>query len=469
MLVTGGFLGPAEDLLMCSETVIEVRNLHKNYETYQTPRDRLKQLILPIIQRFLGVSVKNYGNTFSALSDVSFTVKKGQTFGIIGRNGSGKSTLLQILCGTLSPSSGEVSVKGKVAALLELGAGFNPEFTGKENVYMCGRLYGLSTKEVDARYQSIIQFADIGDFVDKPVKTYSSGMYVRLAFAVIAHVDADILVIDEALSVGDAYFVQKCMRFLRQFMEKGTLLFVSHDVSAVSNLCSSALWLDKGQVKEYGEPKEIIKKYLEGLVKQSQDTDTAKKNHGLSKSTAANSDVEFVDMRDQFINTTNLRNDIQILPSPTTEDSYGAGGARIIGCKLLDYETEKPLVYAIGGEFVKLVIDAESFQDLESIILGFDLKNRLGQTVFGDNTFLTYRLDPQNVDAGKNIQAKFVFRMPTMPVGDYAITVAIATGSQDSHVQQHWVHEALILRVQASRICFGVVGIPMKHIEISTH
>jgi lipopolysaccharide transport system ATP-binding protein len=454
---------------MCSDIVIKVRNLTKNYETYSTPRDRLKQLVLPAFQKFFGLPVKNYGDTFNALNDVSFEVKKGQTFGIIGRNGSGKSTLLQILCGTLSPSSGEVIVRGKVAALLELGAGFNPEFTGKENVYMCGRLYGLSTKEVDARYQNIIDFADIGDFVNKPVKTYSSGMYVRLAFAVIAHVDADILVIDEALSVGDAYFVQKCMRFLREFMDKGTLLFVSHDVSAVTNLCSSALWLEKGHAKGCGEPKEIIKRYLEGLVKQSQDTEAAKKSLSPNQSMRPKDESEFIDMRDKFVNTTNLRNDIQVLPPINNTDSYGAGGARILGCALHDYDTGNPLIYAVGGEMVRLVIEAESLQYLESVILGFDLKNRLGQTVFGDNTFLTYRLDPQNIASGERISAQFVFRMPIMPVGDYAVTVAIATGSQDSHVQQHWVHDALILRVQASRVCFGVVGIPMKHIEISTY
>lgn len=450
---------------MSSEIVIEVCNLTKNYETYKNPRDRLKQLIFPSVRKFFGLKTKKYGETFNALDDISFNVRQGETFGIIGRNGSGKSTLLQILCGTLNPSSGKVLVKGKVAALLELGAGFNPEFTGRENVYMCGRLYGLSTRQIDERYQKIIAFADIGEFVDKPVKTYSSGMYVRLAFAVIAHVDADILVIDEALSVGDAYFVQKCMRFLRQFMEKGTLLFVSHDISAVSNLCSSALWLDKGQRKELGEPKEIIKKYLEGLVKQSQDTDAAKKIAAPVK--AVNEQTDIIDMRENFVNNSTLRNDIQIIPNTEIPESYGAGNARIISCTLEHEQTGQPLSYVVGGEMVSLKIEAQSLDDLESIILGFDLKNRLGQTVFGDNTFLTYRADPQNATAAQTITARFDFRMPVMPVGDYAITVAIATGSQDSHVQQHWVHDALILRAQTSRVCFGVVGVPMKNIAIT--
>lgn len=450
---------------MSSDIVIEVHNLTKNYDTYNNPRDRLKQLLLPSLRRFFGLKDKKYGEAFKALDNVSFNVKQGETFGIIGKNGSGKSTLLQILCGTLNPSSGKVLVKGKVAALLELGAGFNPEFTGRENVYMCGRLYGLSTRQIDERYQKITEFADIGDFVNKPVKTYSSGMYVRLAFSVIAHVDADILIIDEALSVGDAYFVQKCMRFLRKFMDKGTLLFVSHDIGAVSSLCSSALWLDKGKNKELGEPKEIIKKYLEGLVRQSQDTDAAK-NIAVPIQTAQ-LQTEIVDMRDSFINNSNLRNDIQIIPNTDIPDSYGAGNARILSCILEHEQTGQPLSYVVGGEMVSLKIEAQALDNLESVILGFDLKNRLGQTVFGDNTFLTYRTEPRNALSGQKITACFDFRMPVMPVGDYAITVAIATGSQDSHVQQHWVHDVLILKSQTSRVCFGVVGIPMKNIAIT--
>jgi lipopolysaccharide transport system ATP-binding protein len=447
------------------ETVIEVVNLTKHYNTYQNPSDRLKQLIFPPLLRLFGLTMKRYSRPFEALSDVSFRVKKGETFGIIGRNGSGKSTLLQILCGTLPPTSGTVKVNGKVAALLELGAGFNPEFSGKENVYMCARLYGLSTKEIDDRFHKIIEFADIGDFIDKPVKTYSSGMYVRLAFSVVAHVDADILVIDEALSVGDAYFVQKCMRFLRHFMQNGTLLFVSHDVSAVTNLCSNAMWLNGGCVQMIGEPKEIIKKYLEGLMNQSQDVDAAKSLSALCSDQL--SDEVLVDMRDSFINTTPLRNDIQILPNTPDSDAYGAGGAQIIKCAFLDKVTNKTLSYVVGGEMVKLIIYAKALTHLESIILGFDFKNRLGQTVFGDNTYLTYRTEPQTAYQGDSIQAEFTFRMPLIPVGDYAVTVAIATGSQDQHVQHHWIHEALILKSQASRICFGVVGVPMQNISIT--
>ncbi|HTD28442.1 MAG TPA: ABC transporter ATP-binding protein, partial [Xanthomonadaceae bacterium] len=202
-------------------TAIRLHRISKCYQIYDRPESRLKQSIIPRMQRLFGRPMSCYYREFWALRDISFEVRKGETLGVIGRNGSGKSTLLQIMCGTLTPTEGDVEVGGRVAALLELGSGFNPEFTGHENIYMSGAVLGLSRADVDARYEDIVAFADIGDFIGQPVKTYSSGMYVRLAFAVIAHADADILVIDEALSVGDVFFGQKCMRFLRQFQKKG--------------------------------------------------------------------------------------------------------------------------------------------------------------------------------------------------------------------------------------------------------
>ena len=238
---------------MSSEIAIKVENLSKCYQIYDKPRDRLLQML------FRGH--RTFYREFWALRDVSFEIKRGETVGIIGRNGSGKSTLLQLICGTLNPTGGSIHTRGRIAALLELGSGFNPEFTGRENVYMNASILGLTHEEIDARFDAIAAFADIGDFIEQPVKTYSSGMYVRLAFAVIAHVDADILVIDEALSVGDAFFTQKCMRFLRRFMENGTVLFVSHDTGAVINLCQSGIWLEKGSVKHKGEPHIIEEHY----------------------------------------------------------------------------------------------------------------------------------------------------------------------------------------------------------------
>ncbi|MDR7376297.1 lipopolysaccharide transport system ATP-binding protein [Rhodoferax ferrireducens] len=243
--------------------VIRVKNLSKCYEIYNAPRDRLKQFLLPRLQALIGRLVKQYFREFWAIKDLSFEIKKGQTVGIIGRNGAGKSTLLQIICGTLAPTSGSIEIIGRVAALLELGAGFNGEFTGRENIQMYAGVLGLSSEEIAARFDDITDFADIGDFLDQPVKTYSSGMYVRLAFAVVIHVDADVLIVDEALAVGDIAFQAKCMMALKRLMDDGaTVLFVSHDTSSVRNLCQKVLWLDAGKSKAFGDPEQIIGNYV---------------------------------------------------------------------------------------------------------------------------------------------------------------------------------------------------------------
>lgn len=241
---------------------IRVKGLSKRYEIYAQPADRLKQMILPRVQRAARRPARNYFSAFWALRDVSFDVRKGETVGIVGRNGSGKSTLLQMICGTLDPTLGTIAVNGRVAALLELGAGFNPEFTGRENVRLSGLLYGLSERELDARFDAIIDFAEIGDFIDRPVKTYSSGMYVRLAFAVAINVSPDILVIDEALSVGDEAFQRKCFARIDAIREAGAaILFVSHAAGTVVELCNRAILLDGGELLAQGLPKTIISRY----------------------------------------------------------------------------------------------------------------------------------------------------------------------------------------------------------------
>lgn len=250
-----------------NQLAIKVDHVSKSYQIYATPRDRLKQFVMPRIRRLLGLPQKRYFREFRALDDVSFTVERGQTVGVIGRNGSGKSTLLQIICGTLTPSGGSVDVDGRVAALLELGSGFNPEFTGRENVYHNGAVYGLSREQVDVKMDDILTFADIGDFVDQPVKTYSSGMFVRLAFSVVMHVDPDILVVDEALSVGDAFFQSKCAAAMKTMMEKGTtVLFVSHDTHAVKSLCNKAILIADGKVEAYGDSVEVVETYYASRV-----------------------------------------------------------------------------------------------------------------------------------------------------------------------------------------------------------
>ncbi len=245
------------------DIAIRVSNLSKCYQIYDRPEDRLKQSIVPRLQRLMHRPVRNYFREFWALRDVSFEVKKGETVGIVGRNGSGKSTLLQVICGTLAPTSGTVETKGRIAALLELGSGFNPEFTGRENVYMNGAVLGLSKEEIDARFDDIAAFANIGEFMEQPVKTYSSGMVVRLAFSVSVFVDPDVLVVDEALAVGDAAFQLKCLDRLRTLIERGTtLLFVSHDMGMVKNFCGKALYLRGGELRAAGRPDEIAELYF---------------------------------------------------------------------------------------------------------------------------------------------------------------------------------------------------------------
>lgn len=443
-------------MLMSSDFAIKVENLSKSYRIYDKPRDRLLQA--------MPWNKKQYFHEFWALKDVSFEVKKGETVGIIGRNGSGKSTLLQLICGTLTPTSGSIKTNGRVAALLELGAGFNPEFTGRENVYMNASILGLSKDEIDARFECIVDFADIGEFVDQPVKTYSSGMMVRLAFAVIAHVDADILVIDEALAVGDAFFVQKCMRFLRKFMESGTVLFVSHDTAAVINFCNSAIWLSKGNVKYQGPPKIAAQKYLEDL--HGSQRDKCNIEPSMAKEYSETVQVQMRDMRLDFINSTQFRNDIELFSFTSEVANFGAGGATIENVRLLDSECY-PLSWVVGGEKTRLEITCKANTELTSPIVGFLVKDRLGQDLFGDNTYLTYALHPKSITTGQPFCTYFEFIMPTLPVGDYSITVAVAEGSQQDHILHHWIHDALLLKSNSSSVSTGLVGIPMSNIVIN--
>lgn len=446
-----------------SDSAIRVQNISKCYQIYDTPRDRLKQFVMPRLQRLAGRTPRQYFRAFWALNDVSFEVKQGETIGIIGRNGSGKSTLLQIICGTLTPTSGTVATNGRIAALLELGSGFNPEFTGRENVYMNASVLGLDKNEIDLRFQDIVNFADIGDFIEQPVKTYSSGMILRLAFAVIAHVDADILVIDEALAVGDAFFTQKCMRYLRDFMKTGTVFFVSHDTGAVRNLCSRAIWLEKGSVLQEGRAKDVCENYLEAFVELQQGKSTT--THIKTSQRDSTSSVPLKDQRQAFINTSNLRNDIQIFDFDPDAPSFGQGAAQITDVQLLD-NAGCPLAWIVGGEEVVLRIEALAHQSLNSPIIGFHIKDKLGQYLFGDNTFLSYLDSPVYCDAGSYLEAKFSFQMPRLATGNYSINVAIANGTQDSHVQHHWIHDAVFFKSESTSVAGGLIGIPMSDIRI---
>ena len=455
---------------MSSDAVIEVQGLGKRYEIYAQPRDRLRQMVVPSLRRALGLAAHDYFKEFWALRDVSFSVRRGETVAIVGQNGSGKSTLLQLVCGTLSPTTGGVRIAGRIAALLELGAGFNTEFSGRENVFLSGLLYGISREELARRYDSIVAFAEIGEFIDQPVKTYSSGMYVRLAFSIAAHVDADVLVVDEALSVGDVRFTQKCMRFLREFQKTGTLLFVSHDTSAVVGLCSRAVWLDHGSLRMDGSAKETVEAYLaaqHALDREAEGDSVVMKS---VSGTASSLPAVLRDVQDARWPTLREHGGLaqfvffEFDPERATTE-FGAGGAEITGARFLN-EEGAPVTISYGGEVVQLSISATAHQALDNVIFGFYFKDRMGQRLFGDNSFMTYLDKPVMTTAGDRLTALFRFRMPTLPVGLYSIDLAIASGSQDNHTQQHWVHDALEVRGSDSSMKHGLVGLPMLDIAV---
>lgn len=435
------------------EIAIRIRAVSKNYQIYGRPQDRLLHSVMPRINRALGRPERRYCDDFWALSNVSFDVRRGETLGIIGRNGSGKSTLLQIVSGTLSPTSGGVEVRGRVAALLELGAGFNAEFTGRENVFLNAMLLGLGRHEVEARFDSIAGFADIGAFIEQPIKTYSSGMVVRLAFAVLAHVDPDILIIDEALAVGDAVFTQKCMRFLRKFKERGTILFVSHDASAVLGLCESAVWLDKGHLRMTGPAKDVADAYMKYCAGEILGDTYLLKDLKAGTPQAAGIPSAPDDSKIAFFD--NIAN----------ADGWTTGGATIEQVALT--AGDAPLDIARGGERVQLHIQASTAIALTSPIIGFIVKDRLGQALFGHNT-LADGMAPMPVAPGGSLEATFVFDLPYLPNGDYSMTVAIADGELDDHVQHHWLHDAVIIHVQSPKRRYGLVGIPILSSRLHT-
>ena len=447
---------------------ISARDLGKCYLLWDNPKDRLKHSLRANLAKFFPIPQKCYHSEFWALRDVSFEVAKGDTVGIIGRNGSGKSTLLQILCGTLAPTTGTFESRGRVSALLELGSGFNPEYTGRDNVYMNATILGLSRKEIDDKYESIVEFADIGQFINQPVKSYSSGMVVRLAFAVAISVDPDILVVDEALAVGDIFFVQKCMRFMRNFRQRGTLIFVSHDTGAVLNLCDKAVLLENGCIKKIGIPKDICAAYHVELYSAEQEVDM-RHDHDLDcKLVPAWASEAPIDQRQQFLNKSKFRNDMEMFAFAQDSDAFGTGMAKILEARFFEPSSGRPISWLVGGEKVTLAIKATTSVDLYRPILGFQLKDRLGQIVFGDNTYFSYRFNPVFCAAGSVFQGSFTFRMPILPVGDYVVDVAVADGVQDDHVQHHWMNSAITFKSHTSSVCHGLIHIPVEEITLQT-
>ncbi|MDZ5650599.1 ABC transporter ATP-binding protein [Nitrospirillum sp. BR 11828] len=431
---------------MSSEIALKADDLGKAYLIYKRPEDRLKQMLF---------RWRRFYEEYWALRGVSLEIRKGESVGLVGRNGAGKSTFLQLAAGIIQPTTGSITTRGRIAALLELGAGFNPEFTGVENVRLSAAILGLSSEEIEDRFQSIAEFAAIGDFINLPVKLYSSGMYARLAFAVAAHVDASILIVDEILAVGDAAFTQKCMRFIRKFRENGTLIFVSHSPSSIMSLCDRAIWIDGGEVQEVGDAKVVCDNYLASLDRE-RDNGASFKIGGRRRSKEASAPA---------VRLPKAVNPIQVFSFDPEASWYGRRGATIESVRFLSSD-RMPLQIMHGGEEVILQIRCSVADELSSPIVGFYIRDRLGQNLFGDNTYLRYESDPVSVQVGQELYAEFRFEMPYLPTGQYAVCCAIANGSQQDHVQHHWYDEALIFDVASSHIVQGLVGIPMLGVDL---
>ena len=397
---------------MSSEVVLKVENVGKRYEIYEAPHHRLLQTLLR--------GRKQFYKEFWALKDVSFEVKKGECLGIIGRNGCGKSTLLQIIAGTLAPTTGSVNVTGKVAALLELGSGFNPEFTGRENVYMNGAIMGLSRAEMDKKFDEIAAFADIGEFIDQPVKIYSSGMMVRLAFAAAVNVDPDILIIDEALAVGDVRFQVKCYRKFDEFREMGkTIVFVSHSTDDVVRLCNRAIWLDNGGVRRSGISKIIAEEYHAWMVHDA--------------------DVQRAVSVSGTVLTAN-QGSADLIPIPNDALITGEGGATIDAVGFFT-EDNKRIKVLEGCRNVKILFRVSVKVRLRDPYFGFQILNRTGLRILGSNTYvLGHKM--ASIEAGGTVLACFSFLFPEIENGIYFIAVGVADGTHETHVRHQYIADA---------------------------
>lgn len=442
------------------DIAIRVENLGKCYHIYDEPQDRLKQSVFPRFQRLLGRPVQQYFKEFWALQNVSFSAQKGETVGIIGRNGSGKSTLLQIICGTLTPTSGLIETQGRIAALLELGSGFNPEFTGRENVYLNGTILGLSKDEIDSRFDRIAAFADIGDFIERPVKMYSSGMIVRLAFSVQAMVDPDILIVDEALAVGDEKFQRKCFARLEELKDMGTsILFVSHSGVQITELCDRVLLLDQGARVMYSEPLKTVRAYQRLIYAPTKEHERLVKEYqgaallGTDDSVSIQQDTPLeVSVQTESAFDPNL--------IPDTRHVYPVQGAEISSFQVLNM-SGAPVNLLIPGENYKVQFSGRFFEDRARVFFGVNIRSISGVVVTGQR-YPEEGKYIQQIVAGKEFSMIFSIKMILLP-GSYFVSGGVWASEEPNCL--HRILDALMIRVlpERSATSFGYVNASSAH------
>jgi len=415
---------------------VEFQDVSKSYAIYESPGDRLKELV--------SFNRLKRHRDFWALHDVSFETRPGETFCIIGENGSGKSTLLQMVAGILQPSRGAVTVNGRVSALLELGAGFNPEFTGRDNVYLNGSILGLSTRQIDARYREIADFAEIGEFINQPVKTYSSGMVVRLAFAVAINVDPEILLVDEALAVGDIYFRQRCLRKVHELRARGiTILFVSHAVADVKAIGDRALWLDRGVVREIGDTDRVVARYLAAMVEK----DSA---YLLLKGAAE---------RGQAPEPVRAPEVVESIPN--IDHRYGDRRAEILGIAVLDAQGD-PVRLLQPSQRITVRISVRARDEVAQPIVGFMMRNHLGVDFSGTNT-ARESYDLPAMAAGDIYTVDFHLEMPELYPASFSFSPAIADGTLLGYKMCDWIDNAIALQMGHSPgEIYGFLRLPCR-------
>lgn len=441
---------------MSYDAAIKIENLSKAFQVYETPRDRLKQFIFPKLQHLTGQPNKQYFREFPALNNISFEVKKGETIGIVGRNGSGKSTLLQLICGILSPSTGTVTTNGRIAALLELGSGFNPDFTGRENVYMNAAVLGLTKQETDVRFSSIEAFASIGDFIDQPVKTYSSGMQLRLAFAVSVSVDPEILIVDEALAVGDEAFQRKCFARIETIKKNGgTILFVNHGPQAIIQLSDRAILMDRGEIIASGRPKNIVNQYQRlinasttesenirnQILSASMTENTSKKTHKLQESPEEN--PEIANKKPENLSTSQDIYDPNLSSQSIT--SLEERGASIRDVRITSINGEPVNILTMGKRYIyEYVVDFS--KDAHNIGFGCGVRTISGLMLAGATTSISQKQRLSFISKGQIKKVRFEFTCNLLP-GIYFWQCGVRGFINSEEIYMHRILDAICFRV----------------------